>query len=222
MSAGMCKARARRKTLLAVAGTAVLAVPIAAGILNPPARAQSQSAAAKRPEFDVVSIKPISPTGGGAIPIGKSATPGSVTLVGITTKDLIARAYSLMSYQIFGPSWIDQERYSIAAKVDRSTSDAEQRLMLQSMLSDRFQLIAHTETRVVPAYELVVGKNGPKLHKATSDDTGSRVFPNAPGVSAKQISMARLAELLSMKLDRPVADKTGLSGLFDVELKWAP
>jgi len=207
-----------------------LLVPLAVGIVSAPAvRAQSatnqeqaKDATTKRPEFDVVSIKPTSPIGGGAIPIGRNANPGSVTLLGVTPKDVMARAYSLRGYQISGPSWIDQERYNIVAKVGRSAPDAEQRLMLQSMLADRFQLTAHTETRVLPAYELVVGKNGPRLHEATPDDVGSRVFPNAPGVSAKQISMPRLAELLSIKLDRPVADKTGLSGLFDIELKWTP
>ena len=211
----------RRKLLLALAGTAAVAMPVAAGMWNAPARAQARNAAAKRPEFDVVSIKPTSMIGG-AIPIGRSATPGSVTLLGITPKDVIVRAYSIKGYQISGPGWIDQERYDIMARVGRSTSDAEQRLMLQSMLSDRFQLAAHIETRVLPAYELAVGKNGPKLHQATPDEIGGRVFPNAPGVSARQISMARLAELLSTKLDRPVADKTGLSGLFDIDLKWTP
>jgi uncharacterized protein (TIGR03435 family) len=94
--------------------------------------------------------------------------------------------------------------------------------MLRSMLADRFQVTAHTETRVLPAYELVVGKNGPKLHAATPDEIGSRVFPNAPGVRAKEISMQRFAELLSTKLDRPVADNTGVAGVFDIELQWTP
>jgi uncharacterized protein (TIGR03435 family) len=178
--------------------------------------------AAKRPEFDVVSIKLTKPTGGGAIPIGRSGNAGSVTLQGVTTKEVIARAYSVRGYQISGPAWIDQERYDIVARVGRSASDAEQRLMLQSMLADRFQLTTHDETRVLPAYELVVGKNGPKLHVATPDEIGGRVFPNAPGVRAKQISMQRLAELLSTKLDRPVADNTGVSGVFDIELTWTP
>ena len=178
--------------------------------------------AAKRPEFDVVSIKPTKPIGGGAIPIGRSGNPGSVTLLGVTAKQVVARAYSLRGYQISGPAWIDQERYDVAARVGRPASDAEQRLMLQSMLADRFQLTAHMETRVLPAYELVVGKNGPRLHVATPDEIGSRVFPNAPGVRARQISMQRLAELLSTKLDRPVVDSTGISGVFDIELTWTP
>ena len=196
------------------------AVPAMMSLVH--AQGQAVSSAAKRPEFEVVSIKPASPTRGGAVPIGRSANPGSVTLWGVTPKDVIARAYSLRGYQIAGPSWIDEERYDIAARVSGRASDAQQRLMLQTMLADRFRLTAHAETRVLPAYELVVGKNGPKLHEATPDAIGSRVFPNAPGISAKQISMSRLAELLSMKLDRPVADKTGLSGSFDVELKWTP
>jgi uncharacterized protein (TIGR03435 family) len=176
---------------------------------------------AQRPEFDVVSIKPAKPSGGGAIPIGRGGNPGSITLQSVPAKEVIARAYSLRGYQISGPAWIDEERYDIVARVGRPASDAEQRLMLQSMLADRFQLTAQSETRVLPGYELAVGKNGPKLQVATPDEIGSRVFPNAPGVRAKQISMQRLAELLSTKLDRPVADGTGVSGAFDVELTWA-
>jgi uncharacterized protein (TIGR03435 family) len=178
--------------------------------------------AAKRPEFDVISIKPTQPTGEGAIPIGRSGNPGSITLQGVTAKEVIARAYSLRGYQISGPAWIDQERYDILARVGRPASDAEQRSMLQSMLADRFQVTAHNETRVLPAYELALAKNGPRLHASTADEIGSRVFPNAPGVHAKQITMQRLAELLSMKLDRPVADNTGVPGVFDIELTWTP
>ncbi len=178
--------------------------------------------AGKAQEFEAVSIKLSSPTAGGAIPIGRSANPGSVTLLGVTPKDVIVRAYSRKRYEVSGPGWIDQEHYDILARVGRPASDPEQRLMLQAMLADRFQMTAHTETRVLPAYELVVAKNGPKLRESAPDELGSRVFPNAPGVSGKQISMPRLAELLAAKLDRPVADKTGLSGSFDIELKWTP
>jgi uncharacterized protein (TIGR03435 family) len=182
---------------------------------------QAGSQTSKRPEFDAVSIK-ASSARGGFLAIGTSASPGSVTLTGTTPKDVIARAYSLKRYQILGPAWIDQEHYDIIARAVGRASDAEQRLMLQAMLTDRFQMVAHTETRTLPAYELVVGKKGPKLQAAKADEIGSRVFPNAPGISGKQISMPRLAELLSLKLDRPVADETGLPGVFDIELKWTP
>ena len=175
----------------------------------------------KWPEFDAVSIK-ASSARSGWLAIGTNANPGSVTLTGTTPKDVIARAYSLKRYQVFGPAWIDQEHYDIIARAAGRASDAEQRLMLKAMLADRFQMVAHTETRTLPAYELVVGKKGPKLEAAKADEMGSRVFPNAPGISGKQISMPRLAELLSLKLDRPVADETGLPGVFDIELKWTP
>ncbi len=189
----------------------------AAWLQAPPVSQLTQSR-----EFDAVSIKPSVPSGGGAIAIGRSANPGTVTLTGVTPKDAIARAYSLERYRIFGPAWIDRDRYDIIAKSSGPASDAEQRSMLQSMLANRFQLAAHTETRVLPAYELVVGKNGPKLREAAPDEAGSRVYPNRPGILGRQVSMQRLAELLSAKLDRPVADKTGLSGLYDIELTWTP
>ena len=175
-----------------------------------------------RPEFEVVSIKASPRIGSGAVAFFRDSTPGTVTLTGITPKNLIARAYSLKPYQISGPAWLDDELYDIVAKAAGPVADSEQRSMLQSMLASRFQLAAHTETRVLPAYELVAGKSGPKIHAVRPDDTGNRVYPGRPGILAKQVSMPRLAELLSAKIDRPVLDKTGLSGVFDIDLKFTP
>src|SRR5262245_36842089 len=70
---------------------------------------------------------------------------------------------------IGGPSWIDSDRYDINAKADCSggTITRERlQLMIQSMLEDRFQLKSHMETRELPIYNLVVGKDGPKMKKS--------------------------------------------------------
>jgi uncharacterized protein (TIGR03435 family) len=206
-----------------LAGFAIIAIvgPIAGGLMNP-SQIYADAQLSPRPEFDVVSIKASPISGSGAVAIGRSSSPGSVRLTGITLKDLIARAYSLKPYQISGPAWLGDKRFDIVAKAAGPVSDSKQRLMLQSMLADRFQLTVHTETNVLPAYELVAGKSGLKIHEVTPDDTGSRYFPGRSGISATQIPMTRFAELLSAKVDRPVLDKTGLSGVFDIDLKWMP
>lgn len=74
---------------------------------------------------------------------------------------------------IGGPSWIDSDRYDIEAKADCSggpISRDQYQFMVQSLIEDRFQLKAHLETRDVPLYELVVGKDGLKI-KASPDQT---------------------------------------------------
>jgi uncharacterized protein (TIGR03435 family) len=80
-----------------------------------------------------------------------------------------------------GPTWMDSDRYDIQAKADCSggkLSNEQTQLMMQSLLEDRFQLKAHKETRELPVYNLVVGKDGPKL-KASADQTPT-AFASGP------------------------------------------
>jgi uncharacterized protein (TIGR03435 family) len=128
----------------------------------------------------------------------------------------------LQPYQIAGPRSLDEDYYDIVAKSEQPVSDSEQRQMLQSMLAGRFGLTAHTEQKEVPCYELVVAKDGPKIRAVMTDDAlPPRYFPSAStAIRAQSISIKRLADLLTPKTDRPVLDGTGLSGAFDIDLKW--
>lgn len=192
-------------------------IVLVAGLVQAGARSQPSA----QPEFDVVSIRPSSFTSSGAVRIGAQSNPGTVTLTGIKPKDLIARAYSLKPYQIVGRNWLDEEHYDIVAKSGQRVSDSEQRLMLQSMLASRFELTARLETKELPCYELAVSKGGLKMPPVAADDTGPRYYPAPTAIRGKAISMARLADLLAAKTDGPVLDRTGVSGVFDVDLKWA-
>jgi uncharacterized protein (TIGR03435 family) len=86
-----------------------------------------------------------------------------------------------MNSQIIGgPSWMDSDVYDIQATAETNGETIPQdrmQLMLQSLLEDRFQLKAHLETRELPIYNLVVGKDGPKI-KLSEDQTP--IFPPAP------------------------------------------
>jgi uncharacterized protein (TIGR03435 family) len=188
-----------------------------AGLVQVGARSQPPA----RPEFDVVSIKASRFTGSGAVPIGTQSNPGTLALFGVKPRDLIAHAYSLKPYQIVGPDWLNEEYYDIVAKSAERLSDSEQRLMLQSTLASRFGLTVHLGTKELACYALEVRKEGLKIQPVIADDIGSRNYPNATGIRGKAISMARLAELLTPKTDRPVLDTTGVSGVFDIDLKWA-
>ena len=146
----------------------------------------SQTSPEKKPSFEVISIKPSAPNLGlrGGGPRGDR-----LSLTGASLRMLLQNAYSkvgsspLAQLQIInGPSWIDSDRYDVQAKADctgGSISREQLQLMMQSLLEDRFQLKAHTETRELPIYNLVVDKSGPKL-KVSADQTPSPFTANGP------------------------------------------
>jgi bla regulator protein blaR1 len=141
------------------------------------------------------------------------------------------------------PGWTQSERYDIQAKVDnddvakwKASSLPQRRLALQPLLVTRFSLQFHHETRERPTYSLVVAKNGPKLRKAqhiitnptgtgSPDGTGDRDESTVtPGkIVLKGSSLSLLANLLSSQgLSHTVVDKTGLTELYDITLRWSP
>jgi bla regulator protein BlaR1 len=141
------------------------------------------------------------------------------------------------------PGWTQSERYDIEAKVDnddvakwKALSLPQKRLALQPLLVTRFNLQFHHETRERPTYSLVVAKNGPKLRKAqhvvtnptgtgSPDGTGDRDESTVtPGkIVLKGSSLSLLASLLSSQgLSHTVVDKTGLTELYDITLRWSP
>jgi uncharacterized protein (TIGR03435 family) len=99
--------------------------------------------------------------------------------------------------------------------------------MLQTLLSDRFQLRVHHETREGAVYDLVVAKNGSKLQPTKESDnsgTSSGRNPDTGLLTLKgtRRSTEEVAADLSSRLGRPVFDKTGLTGKYDFEISWAP
>ena len=152
-----------------------------------------------------------------------------------TMADLIANAYNLDVDNVQGgPSWLEFNRYDIQAKTAPTTSSADQKLMLQALLAERFKLVVHNGTAPMPAYVLKVGKDAPKLKSAASTDHSScDPIPRAPdgppqiGFSCHNQTMEQLARLLRNLrgggyLDKPVVDGTGLRDAFDFELTWTP
>src|SRR5262249_41996432 len=93
---------------------------------------------------------------------------------------------------------------------------------LQTLLTDRFKLAVHREQKLMPAYALVAGKNGPKLHEADAE-AGLRISMGPKGRQLNgKVSLARLADALSNWVDRPVLDMTGIKGIYDIDLEWTP
>ena len=134
--------------------------------------ATAQNGAGLR-SFDAASLKPANQGRDGPGPLrGGPGTSSPGQLAGAASlKTLLMRAYELKDYQIGGPGWMDSERYEIAAKIPGGATRREVALMLQSLLTQRFRLAVHRETRELPMYALEVAKGGPKLQ--ASDAAGT-------------------------------------------------
>jgi uncharacterized protein (TIGR03435 family) len=203
----------------------------------------AQQSPAPTPTFEVASVKP-SRDGGPYTRV----LPGRLVITYSSLRDLIALSYGVRTEQIAeGPSWIASDHYDIEATAVGTTSGSQiAGAMLQALLKDRFKLVLHRETRQLPVYALTVARNGLKLQPAkegsctpfSPDAPPLPPAPNAPrlfpcghprtGASGlnwtlegRGISMEALAASLSrVDLHRSVIDKTGLTGTYDVLLKW--
>jgi uncharacterized protein (TIGR03435 family) len=186
-----------------------------------PLLAQTQT----QPAFDVASVKPTQ-HGRNAERLSRSSvdipSPGRLVAENSSLDELIRFAYSLKDYQVAGPVWLndDSESFDVLAGASPDTPKAQMRVMLQTLLMERFQLAAHRENKILPIFELVVGKNGPKLKPA--DPAGRKGTSSGGGnMIAANVTMADFAYQLSRQLKRPVFDKTGIAGAFDIHLRYA-
>lgn len=173
--------------------------------------------------FEAASIA-VNKSGGGRG--GVRTDPERLTGRNATMKQLILYAYDVRNYQVSGPGWLDTERYDLEAKSEGSASTEQMRLMLRTLLADRFRLKAHRETKELPVYWLVVAKNGPKLRDEKEGDAlvkDGNLPPLRAGANGMFLrgELAQLAEVLSRPLGRPVLDKTGIKGRYFFQLEWA-
>jgi uncharacterized protein (TIGR03435 family) len=242
-----------RKLLLAFVAALVIAVPVLFGLANASQNStESQTNNGPLPTFEVASVKP-NHSGDGRVQIGN--TPGAFRAINVTPRMLIEFAYNIKDPELSGgPSWINSERYDIDAKVadapdNRQKLDAEdlelasqqRRLMLQSLLADRFKLTVTRETKDLPIYNLIVAKGGPKFHETTTplpDPAAAPPEPPRPGQPLRDrgirvgfgrgqldmngAPMKAFANALSDQLGRNVVDKTELKGNYDLSLKFTP
>ncbi len=177
--------------------------------------------------FEVASVKPAKGAAGNVKegPQEKIAVdPGSLTMRSVTLRTCIQWAYSVADYQISGPAWLALDRYDIQAKAGTPASPEQLRGMLRALLASRFGLTLHRETRDLPVYELVVGRNGAKL-KPAAGDADSEMRPNTDGeLVYSHYTLPEFAGKMTgipFRVDRIVIDKTGLAGAYDFRLKIA-
>jgi uncharacterized protein (TIGR03435 family) len=123
------------------------------------------------PQFEVASIKPSPPSDGRGMSTSRKGGPGTddpglLILHNWFVFDLIASAYQLQEYQLSGPDWMLSDRFDMSAKIPPGTNEQQYRLMMQNFLAERFKLEFHREKKQMASYNLVVGKNGPRLEES--------------------------------------------------------
>jgi len=257
-----------KKLALGAAGMAALVAPIIVGALIAPAMwaqdvTEWQTKAGGKMAFDVTSVKLST---GGFVPPAFPFNAGEAyrPTGGYLRADFPLSVYIEFAYKIWPaedqeremlahlPKWVTTDRYTIDARAAAANPTKDQmRLMMQSLLADRFQLVAHYETHDVPVLALTLvqpGKLGPKLiphadgppcdRPGASPGPGLVGFPPGCGSSAtlrmsggalmltgyRDAGMDMVAASLAgvVGQGRPVIDKTGLTGSFDYTLQWAP
>src|ERR1700678_3958510 len=140
-----------------------------------------------RPEFEAVSVKPSPEPALGQGGLATSCTggpgtgePGIYQCTRVVLASLIINSYGIAPYQLSGPDWITAQEFEITARGPEGATRDDIKLMLQSMLADRFKLAVHHETREMPMYDLVVAKGGPRL-RPPMEESPQGSLPPDPG-----------------------------------------
>jgi uncharacterized protein (TIGR03435 family) len=170
-------------------------------------------------KFEVASVKR-SHGGGppGDIPRNMDTSPGHFAMANAPLRHFLIWAYELKDFEISGPDWIKtEERYDIIAKAGGPAPEDQVRQMLQTLLTERFQLKLHRETRELSVYVLAPGKGEPKV-KPSTDESPASLNGNKPTVEFHKQPISRFTFMLTRRLDRPVLDQTGLKGLYDFSI----
>lgn len=206
--------------------------------------ALSQTAGPARPSFEVASIKGNST----ARPHVGDEPGGRFIATGAPLTVLIGYAYpgTLVDFSS-KPAWVDTDLWDIEAKAPEGSVPPRTRipdftkpdvmnLMVQSLLEDRFQIKTHRETREVSMYEVTAAKSGVKM-KLSEDQTPPAPpdGPPRPGTAPRgamrmargdflgsAVSMENVVLMIGQLTGRRTIDKTGVTGLYDFHLQWAP
>jgi uncharacterized protein (TIGR03435 family) len=215
-----------------------------------PAATQGRAANPATAALKIATITP-NKSGTATSAIRFQPTDGELQATGVTLAELVKFAYQRHFFDerevTGGPPWVTADRFDLLVRVSGGhafDSDGVPRKtleLLKALLTDRFNLKLHEEDRTRPAYALMTAGNngmpGPKARKSNVDCgavmRGERPallpgqgppcgFKTPPGrLFANAVTMSAIASLLSRHLDRPVVDRTGLSGPFDIELEAA-
>jgi uncharacterized protein (TIGR03435 family) len=178
------------------------------------------SASLDAQSFEVATVKPTPAEQQGIEqPSIVQFLPNGFRRTNSNLRTLVRTAYDIQEYQVIGgPGWADRNRFDIEARHSGSVSRSDALRMLQHLLEDRFKLRVSRATKEGPTYDLTRIAGG-KLPLPASESTSASVrFGDYSG----KRSMPQLAQYLSSIVGRPVTDRTGLTGNFDLHLSFAP
>ncbi len=186
------------------------------------------------PAFEVASVKPhVFARGQFAFATASIESPVRISGNRISTQGLltglIMTAYKLRTFQVSGaPEWRNETgRYQIYDIEARAPGDGvptmdEVRLMLQTLLTERFHLKFHRETKELAAYDLVVASGTSKLKASAPGVESKAVSESRLRMAYTNVSMSELVQRINPAFDRPLIDRTGLPGGYDFALEYLP
>ena len=198
----------------------------------PSPQTKDESTSTSTPTFDVASIRQNNSDEHARSHIVSSSHDGRLTVINVPLNMLLSFAFAMPQSRITGiPAPLNSQKFDIEAKSDPSVDDQlsklssdqgklQKQLMIQALLADRFKLATHIQVQQLPVFNLVIAKNGPKLEESKVD---GRTYNTRNGqLSDQGITIPVLADQIASQLDRPVIDKTALTGRYDITLKWTP
>ena len=148
--------------------------------------------------------------------------------------DLVRTAYGVEPEKVVGgPNWLAADRFDVIAKVPAATTQENARLMLRTLLAERFALTVHNDSRPVSVFALSAGAGRPKMKPASGGAPNcqpQQQGPPQPGViqyaqiTCRNLTTEQIAQNLRQMaggyLDKPVVDEAKLDGAWDFDLKW--
>jgi uncharacterized protein (TIGR03435 family) len=171
--------------------------------------------------FEAASVKVTPPGAAGMTSISPYGT-GRFTATNVTLQLLLELAFEVSDADIVGaPGWLESQRYDISVKAsgDAKLTYAALKAPLQALLKERFRLEAHRGSKETAGYVLVAARGAAKLKESTGKASQPAILPN--GLQGTGVAMTTLAGMLARVVRRPVVDKTGITGLYEIKLRYA-
>jgi len=252
-----------RRVAVALVAAVLLGVPLVAGLVRTPVvvaaqglkspvvsemaavRQDNSGQTASTLRFDVASIKRNNGDAKMLVLVPRFLPGGSFEAFGVTLGSVIRLAFGLQDFQMVGgPKWVDSDRFDIQARGPQGAAESDAPRRLQSLLTERFALKAHNETKDHPIYTLVLARAdrslGPQLRRSQFDpqkiqeqeakalrEKNSETYSSPQcGLTADRrlgscgSTISLLASRLPMYVGRMVVDRTGLTGGYDYELRF--
>lgn len=172
-----------KRLVLGASLVAAIAGPVTIGILTGPRlAAQVVPPPANAPTFEVASIKPNDGSGGR---MGGRGGPGRIDMTNVPLRRLIRQAYNIHESQVVGgPEWIGTQGFDVNATIAGNVTPETRRLMMQTLLRDRFKLTFHAERRDLPIYALIVARSDGKLGEGLRRTPEGECLPRGAGLGA--------------------------------------